>query len=148
VIREFWDAIHWTADEIIDMMKWLNDPDTVRPVVEIGVWSATFFFTMFFIIMLVLRPRNKVDVGFTWLVGSVAAVLLRVVTLYYTHIHTEPIVTLIIWGNVTASVVYTTVVYVQYKWHKWHTLRAVRNGYERRSGIDRRKEDNHANEYR
>lgn len=145
MIREFWDAIHWTADEIIDTVEWLNDPDTVRPVVEVGVWSATIFFTMFFIIMLVLRPRNKVDIGFTWLVGSVSAVLLRVVTLYYTEYRMEPIFTLVIWANVTISVVYTTVVYVQYKWHRWHTLRAVRNGHDRRSGIDRRKENIHAN---
>lgn len=145
MIREFWDAIHWTADEIIDMVEWLNDPDTVRPVVEVGVWSATIFFTVFFLIMLALRPRNKVDVGFTWLVGSVAAVLLRVVTLYYTEYRMEPIFTLVIWANVTISVVYTTVVYVEYKWHKWQTIRAVKSGYDRRSGIDRRKGNSHAN---
>lgn len=123
----------------VNFVKWLNEPTTVRPVVEVGVWSATIFFTLFFIIMVVLKPRNPVDLGWTWLVGACSLVMIRVVTLTYTQIELEPIVTLFIWLNITAAVVYTTVVYVNFKWRKWRTWRAVKSGHERRSGLDRRK---------
>lgn len=117
---------HWLWENFVNFVEWLNTPATVRPVVEIGVWSATIFFTMFFFIMLALRPRNQVDKGWTWLVGAVSLVLIRVVTLYYTDIRLEPITTLFIWANVTAAVVYTTVVYIGYKWHKFRLWKATR----------------------
>ena|SRR5688500_7522289 len=123
---DFQDVPRGIWQSLVNVFHFLNDPYHVRPVVEIGVWAATIFFTMFFFIMLALKPRNRVDLGWTWLIGAVSLVLLRVVTVQYTDIRFQPIVALFIWANVTAAVVYTTLVYVNYKWHKWRLWKATR----------------------
>lgn len=111
---------------LVDLIHWLNTPTTVQPVVEVGVWTTTAFFTLFFIIMCILKPRNKVDVGWTWLVGSVAVILWRVVTFQYTDLRPRPIWSLIIWSNIIAAVLYTSEVYITYKWRKYRLLKAAR----------------------
>ncbi len=49
----------------------------------IGIYISAVFFATFSVVMVVLRPKNSIDKGWTWVVSAVSLVLVRTIAVRF-----------------------------------------------------------------
>lgn len=99
-----------------DIVSWLASDEFNRTSTIIGIYTATFFFTLFGCIMVLLfwwsrPPRDRLDLGWTWVITAVAAILWRTIHIILTHTDSDFWSTLV-WWNLTFSILYTSVTFI------------------------------------
>lgn len=96
----------WSDKNLQMLWDFCNGRDLNYWVTWTGVYYSLAFLVILGLFMVLLQPRASLEKGFTWLMLSFAAVLVRVV---YTRIHgLSPLFwSTLIWFNLSLAITYT-----------------------------------------
>lgn len=97
----------WSADNLNMVWDFLNGRDFTYWITWGGIYYSAAFFVLLAIFMIALKPRASIEKGFTWLMASMALVLLRII---YNHFFTPGPVfwSTLIWLNLCCSITYAS----------------------------------------